>query len=714
MTNYTITLINNEQLIEHVQSIVNYLVEDNCFSTCYNFYNKYNLKTRDITFREYCPRAIDKKINTIFETPFIKNLAEYIINSSLNEIEAILTETQMSYIKTLEYIEDIRISPKPEIFSRSIHVSDNTKSSFVSNSPNTNNGLQAQNTDFENYTLSSTKIFNYLDSPDNTTYKYNPNDPDIECDIIVIDGGIHGNHQNFIIDGKNICKIDKQTELPWQLSKLYSLIGMVFIPGDTPEGVDIEDPNFISYFNPPQKPYDYIELGYNHGTHVAGINCGVNTGWTRTNKVSLYSIPYCTKKLFTLPFGLLIELSILEFHIKKIINNIKIPTLVNRSYGYTITNSKLLNYSNFTKKYHYPWFFTTIINQKLEFKLQNLQFSKFPFIYQIQKKFGIVNVFAGGNDTELQLKWSDNPDNYFNYFIEDDDYRNVYPYLPIFTCLNDNLWTIGGKRLNDISYDSNINNSNIEINFGLINEILNDNAKNIFKILNKTPSTIIVGAVAALVPDVFNYLKNENVGYLSNYTLSGFSSFGDALIYASGSNIRSSIAYNEKGELVNNYYDIYQGTSMACPNITGILAKYLMKKYSELTINVDKIFMNTNKYLQYYIDDNLKNVFINLNINKFPDRNSYFYKDIQIYNNLQNINQIYPLHTGTQNEIYCPVLCYNKNYVILENIPRQLGSYTFNNITYDGDEWTFGTIRTGTFSKEGDFYRLGNYRLHNQ
>jgi hypothetical protein len=41
---YTITLINNEHLTENVQSIVNYLGEDYCFSACYNFYNKYNLK----------------------------------------------------------------------------------------------------------------------------------------------------------------------------------------------------------------------------------------------------------------------------------------------------------------------------------------------------------------------------------------------------------------------------------------------------------------------------------------------------------------------------------------------------------------------------------------------------------------------------------------------------------------------------------------------
>lgn len=78
---------------------------------------------------------------------------------------------------------------------------------------------------------------------------------------------------------------------------------------------------------------------------------------------------------------------------------------------------------------------------------------------------------------------------------------------------------------------------------------------------------------------------------------------------------------------------------------------------------------------------------------------------------MPNRNQIFPLNLGTANEIYCPVLVYNKVWDITQNIPRQLGTFTFDKITYDGDEWTFGTIRTTTFSKENDYYTLGNYIL---
>jgi len=50
------------------------------------------------------------------------------------------------------------------------------------------------------------KIFNYLESPANTTYNYNHNNVDIECDIIVIDNGINGYHQEFIIEGQIFAK----------------------------------------------------------------------------------------------------------------------------------------------------------------------------------------------------------------------------------------------------------------------------------------------------------------------------------------------------------------------------------------------------------------------------------------------------------------------------------------------------------------------------
>ena len=823
MESYIIILKDNlENMTECVCTIIDYLGDDKCFSTYYNYYCKYNLKTRDISFTEYCPLSIHKKTNNVFQCPMIMSLAREAINSSFNKIEARLTLDQINYLKTLDFIDKIIVSPKIELASLSDKVGDNTKSSFVNYNPNTNFGLQAQNKDFENYTLGNTKIFNYLESPDNTTYKYNVDDPDIEIDIIVIDTGIHGNHQNFIIDGVNICKIDEQPNLPWQLSKLYSLAGLKFLPGSTPEGVSEEDPLFVSYFTPPKKA-SKENPNFNHGTHVAGIICGANTGWIRSNKVSLYSINYLTEntkknnKLYDI-LTILLELAILDFHINKINNSNKTPTLVNRSNTNQkdeLPNVQMPGFSNFSKIYHYQNFYTYYdVSNTLNFK----QTFELPFYLEIQKKIGIVNVFGGGNNTELQLKWSEDTNDYFNYYLtnQPDIINNTeyytYPYIPRETCLSEDLWTIGGLKLSELTYQSfyEWKNGKIEINYSLIKSRLNNNLNNIYKILNRKPPTIIVGSLRMRLLDTLNYLNKENVGFLSSYILTFFSSFGDALIYSLGSNIRSSVAYNDVNERSDNLYTNYAGTSMAAPNITGILALYLTKLYSTLdkSISIDKIMTDTNSYVQNYIDNNLRNVYENVDITQYPDRNEYFYKDIQLYNGLENINVIYPLSISPLYKIYCPVLFYNRDFIYnpiqpdtnellavsfkrsalvenpititlkgknttsenysfiitrypkygnitqvinsiisytstintqdsfqyvvkegqntsypgtviiynynqndIKNIPRQLGTFTFSDILFDGKEWTFGTIRTDTFIEEIDFYRLGNYRL---
>ena len=826
---YIIILKENlECMSDHVLTIVDYLGSANCSSTYYNYYRKYNLKTRDISFTDYCPLSIQKKTNNVFKNPLIMSLADDVIISSFNKIEARLSIDQISYLKTLDYIEEIRKSPKIQLTSLSDKVGDNTKSSFVNYNPNTNFGLQAQNKDFENYKLDNIKIFNYLDSPDNTTYKYNFEEINNGyIDIIVIDNGIHGNHQNFIINGVNICKIDEQPRLPWQLSKLYSLAGIEFIPGGTPEGVSSEDPNFVSYFTPPKKS-NKENTYYNHGTYVAGIVCGANTGWIRSNKVSLYSINFFSQntkinnELYDV-LAILLELAILDFHINKINNGNKIPTIVNRSY----TNQKdespniqMPGFSNFSKIYHYQNFYTYYdLSNTLNLKKK----SDFPFYLEIQKKFGIVNVFAGGNQTELQLKWSEDTNDYFNYYLtnspdilEKNEYY-TYPYIPRETCLKEDLWTIGGLKLSELTYQSfsHWKNGKININYHLIKTRLNNNRNNIYKIVNEKPPTIIVGGIRMMLKNTVDYLNKENVGFLSNYIIMGYSSFGDALIYSLGSNIRSSWAYNDVNELSNNLYSNQYGTSSATPNITGILSLYLVKLYSNLNMSVDKIMTDTPYYIGNYIDHNLRNVYENLDSTQYPNKNEYFYKDIQLYelqfNKLIKINDIYPLSISPLYKIYCPVLFYDRNfinpppieqntnellsvsskisalvqtptkivlkaknttienytfiitrypkygsiiqvsnsvityipntniqdsfqYVVKEgsiisppatviiynynqndikNIPRQLGTFTFSDILFNGNEWTFGTIRTDTFINETEFYRLGNYRLKN-
>ena len=136
MTNYNLLVIYS--VIDCVCCVVQYLGDDKCFSTYYNYYHKYTLKTRDIHFKEYCPLSIHKKTNDVFKSPMILSFAEDVINDSFNKIDAELTIGQINYLKTLNFIEDIRLKAKVEIKTISNEIGENTKNSFVNNNPNTN------------------------------------------------------------------------------------------------------------------------------------------------------------------------------------------------------------------------------------------------------------------------------------------------------------------------------------------------------------------------------------------------------------------------------------------------------------------------------------------------------------------------------------------------------------------------------------------------
>jgi hypothetical protein len=47
-----------------------------------------------------------------------------------------------------------------------------------------------------------------------------------------------------------------------------------------------------------------------------------------------------------------------------------------------------------------------------------------------------------------------------------------------------------------------------------------------------------------------------------------------------------------------------------------------------------------------------------------------------------------------------------------DNIPRTMGTFTFDNISFDGDIWTLGTMSSKIFIEFPEFYQFGNWRFY--
>jgi hypothetical protein len=47
-----------------------------------------------------------------------------------------------------------------------------------------------------------------------------------------------------------------------------------------------------------------------------------------------------------------------------------------------------------------------------------------------------------------------------------------------------------------------------------------------------------------------------------------------------------------------------------------------------------------------------------------------------------------------------------------DNIPRKMGTFTFDNISFDGDIWTLGTMSSKIFIEFPEFYQFGNWRFY--
>jgi hypothetical protein len=50
--------------------------------------------------------------------------------------------------------------------------------------------------------------------------------------------------------------------------------------------------------------------------------------------------------------------------------------------------------------------------------------------------------------------------------------------------------------------------------------------------------------------------------------------------------------------------------------------------------------------------------------------------------------------------------------VDIDKIPRTMGTFTFDNISFDGDIWTLGTMSSKIFIEFPEFYQFGNWRFY--
>jgi hypothetical protein len=71
----------------------------------------------------------------------------------------------------------------------------------------------------------------------------------------------------------------------------------------------------------------------------------------------------------------------------------------------------------------------------------------------------------------------------------------------------------------------------------------------------------------------------------------------------------------------------------------------------------------------------------------------------------------YIVKEGTMTSLPGTVVIHNYNQSDIQSIPLSVGTFDFDNISFDGNKWTFGTITSDTFIQGSSYYKLGNYTL---
>ena len=72
----------------------------------------------------------------------------------------------------------------------------------------------------------------------------------------------------------------------------------------------------------------------------------------------------------------------------------------------------------------------------------------------------------------------------------------------------------------------------------------------------------------------------------------------------------------------------------------------------------------------------------------------------------------YVIYEGTMVSQPIRVAIYNFSQTDVSTISRNQGTFTFDNISFDGDTWRFGTFTTDTFIQNGNYNKMGNFEFY--
>jgi hypothetical protein len=277
------------------------------------------------------------------------------------------------------------------------------------------------------------------------------------------------------------------------------------------------------------QPYVYTpytgtaaEQDNNHGAHVAGTACGNTQGWARS--ANIYNInPYSTNPNGDIVNTLFDWLRL--FHLNKPINPAtgrRNPTITNHSWGFyrfmTIGAILQVNYRG------------TLVNG--------------PFTVEQLATYGLITVRAEGRDFLVVPS------------------RNAATEQDIVDCIADGIIVVGAA-------------GNESATLGLPNDA--DWNNYVFVLGNETIYTSDLGTPGGAIRDDLS-LATICVGSIDNTTAdrkSDFSNRGARIdIWAPGSGIQSSVNSGGIADSRNASYtqDVYSGTSMASPQVCGVLA----------------------------------------------------------------------------------------------------------------------------------------------